>query len=63
MMPRSEIVWESQATGTYFVKVRVTSCDEDKDAFCESLRPSNLVNGVGSPDGAGLDTEYTITLQ
>jgi PKD repeat protein len=50
--PRSEIVWEAPATGTYFVKVRTTACDEDKDNFC-----------IGSPDGVGLRTEYSITLQ
>jgi len=48
----SEIVWESEATGTYFIKVRTTSCDEDADNFC-----------LGSPDGPGLFTEYSITLQ
>lgn len=63
-IPRSEIVWEAQETGTYFIKVRTTSCDEDLDDFCES-EPSifSPVGGVGSPDGPGLDTEYTITLQ
>jgi hypothetical protein len=62
-IPRSEIVWESQATGTYFVKVRTTTCDEDKDKHCGSIDPSNLLNGIGSPDGVGRDTGYSITLQ
>ena len=50
--PRSEIVWEAPATGTYFIKVRTTACDEDLDAHCSR-----------SPDGVGLDTEYSISLQ
>ena len=49
--PPSEIVWEALASGTYFVRVRLTNCDEDKDQYCAS-----------SPDGAGLDTEYSISL-
>ena len=61
--PTSEIVWEAQATGTYFIKVRVTTCDEDKDPFCETLTPSLSPEGIGSPDGVGLDTGYSITLQ
>jgi len=48
----SEIVWETQATGTYFIKVRTTACDEDKDLHCS-----------GSPDGVGSDTGYSVTLQ
>jgi hypothetical protein len=63
LIPRSEIVWETQATGTYFIKVRTTTCDEDKDSFCETLDPSHGPEGIGSPDGVGLDTEYSITLQ
>ena len=50
--PESEIVWEAQVTGTYFIKVRTTACDEDSDNHCSN-----------SPDGVGLDTEYSITLQ
>ncbi len=50
--PESEIVWEAQETGTYFIKVRVTTCDEDKDLHCSF-----------SPDGVGLDTGYDVTLQ
>jgi hypothetical protein len=50
--PESEIVWEAQATGTYFIKVRTTACDEDEDLHC-SL----------SPGGVGLATGYSITLQ
>ena len=50
--PASEIVWEAEATGTYFIKVRTTACDEDKDLHCSS-----------SPDGVGLDTGYSITVQ
>ncbi|MBT8101655.1 MAG: pre-peptidase C-terminal domain-containing protein [Gammaproteobacteria bacterium] len=68
--PASEIVWEAQATGTYFIKVRTTACDEDEDRHCESLGteqdplPLSLApEGVGSPDGVGLDTGYSITLQ
>ena len=48
----SEIVWETQVTGTYFVKVRTTTCDEDLDDYC-----------LGSPDGVGLNTGYSIILQ
>jgi len=48
----SEIVWETEVTGTYFIKVRTTACDEDKDLHCS-----------GSPDGVGLDTGYSVTLQ
>ncbi len=51
-IPASEIVWETQVTGTYFIKVRTTACDEDLDNHC-----------VLSPDGVGLATEYNITLQ
>jgi len=67
--PASEIVWEAQATGTYFIKVRTTACDEDKDDHCETLgtefdgRISLAPEGFGSPDGVGLDTGYSITLQ
>jgi hypothetical protein len=50
--PASEIVWEAQVTGTYFIKVRTTACDEDQDPHC-----------AGSPDGVGLETEYSIILQ
>ena len=50
--PDSEIVWEAQVTGTYFVKVRTTTCDEDLDDHC-----------LGSPDGVGQNTEYSIILQ
>jgi len=50
--PESEIVWEAQATGTYFIKVRTTACDEDLDPHCRV-----------SPDGVGLATGYSITLQ
>jgi len=61
--PASEIVWEAQVTGTYFIKVRTTTCDEDKDPFCETKDPSLSPEGFGSPDGVGLDTGYSITLQ
>jgi PKD repeat protein len=61
--PASEIVWEAQVTGTYFIKVRTTACDEDKDPFCETKDPSLAPEGFGSPDGVGLDTGYSITLQ
>lgn len=57
--PASEIVWETQVTGTYFIKVRTTACDEDQNPHC---RPE-LGLPVGSPDGVGLDTGYSITLQ
>ena len=50
--PASEIVWETQVTDTYFIKVRTTACDEDKDSHCSV-----------SPVGVGLDTGYSITLQ
>ena len=62
-IPRSEIVWETQVTGTYFIKVRTTTCDEDKDKFCETEQFEFSPEGFGSPDGVGLDTEYSITLQ
>ena len=66
--PRSEIVWEAQESGTYFVKVRTTSCDEDLDDFCETTPPvigpnADFITPFGSPDGPGLHTEYIITLQ
>jgi hypothetical protein len=50
--PASEIVWETQVTGTYFIKVRATTCDEDLDPHCSV-----------SPDGVGLNTGYSVTLQ
>jgi len=58
--PASEIVWETQVTGTYFIKVRTTACDEDQNPHC---RPDPPDLPVGSPDGVGLDTGYSITLQ
>ena len=61
--PASEIVWEAQVTGTYFIKVRTTSCDEDKDKFCETEKFDYTPDGLGSPDGVGLFTGYSITLQ
>ncbi len=33
--PQSEIVWEAEFTGTYFIKVRTTVCDEDLDTYCD----------------------------
>ncbi len=62
-VPRSEIVWETQATGTYFIKVRTTACDEDRDRFCETAPSEYGPEGIGSPDGVGLDTGYSISLQ
>ena len=59
--PKSEIVWEAQVTGTYFIKVRTTACDEDLDPHCAPNLSLNLP--LGSPDGVGLDTGYSITLQ
>jgi hypothetical protein len=56
---RSEIVWEAQTTGTYFIKVRTTACDEDEDNYCDG--PPDA--GYNSPDGVGLYTDYTISLQ
>jgi hypothetical protein len=63
--PASEIVWEAQATGTYYIKVRTTACDEDLDDHCETLpSPDSFApEGFGSPDGVGRDTGYSITLQ
>jgi PKD repeat protein len=61
--PASEIVWEAQATGTYYIKVRTTACDEDLDDHCETLSGSFAPEGFGSPDGVGLDTGYSISLQ
>jgi hypothetical protein len=60
-IPASEIVWETQLTGTYFIKVRTTACDEDLDPHCA---PNVLLSlPLGSPDGVGLETGYSITLQ
>jgi len=59
--PASEIVWETQVTGTYFIKVRTTACDEDLDPYCAPNLFLDLP--LGSPDGVGLDTGYSITLQ
>ena len=50
--PESEIVWEAQRSGTYFIKARTTACDEDLDDHCDV-----------SPDGVGLSTGYTIRLE
>jgi len=58
--PESEIVWEAQVTGTYFIKVRTTACDEDLNPFCVPDPPELP---LGSPDGVGLFTGYSITLQ
>jgi hypothetical protein len=57
-MPWSEIVWEAEVTGTYFVKVRTATCDEDLAPHCLPL-PLKL----DPPDGVGLFSEYNITLQ
>jgi hypothetical protein len=62
-IPRSELVWEAQASGMYFIKVRTTHCDEDLDDFCEAIPNTAGPEGLGSPDGTGLDTEYSVTLQ
>lgn len=61
---RSEIVWEAHQTGRYFVKARLTQCDEDKDLHCgrDAISPVGLVVLNTSPDGVGLNTEYTFTL-
>ena len=48
----AEIVWEAEFEGNYFIKVRTTSCDEDNDPHC-----------LGSPDGVGLYTDYTISFE
>lgn len=61
--PQSEIVWEAEFTGTYFIKVRTTVCDEDLDSYCDGELPGSGSFASESPDGVGLDTEYTITLQ
>ncbi len=61
--PESEIVWEAQSAGTYYIRVRTTACDEDLDDHCETKNPSMAPEGIGSPDGVGLDTEYSISLQ
>jgi len=58
--PASEIVWETQVTGTYFIKVRTTACDEDLNPYCA---PDPPALPLGSPDGVGLDTGYSIILQ
>ncbi|HBE92099.1 MAG TPA: hypothetical protein DDW55_06060 [Gammaproteobacteria bacterium] len=66
-IPRSEIVWEAEFDGTYFIKVRTTVCDEDLDTYCDGGTVTDEDEGdiiiVDSPDGVGLNTEYTITLQ
>ncbi len=63
---RSEIVWEAHQTGRYFIKARLTQCDEDKDLHCgrDALTPPplNPSSTNTSPDGVGLNTEYTFTL-
>ena len=59
--PASEIVWETQVTGTYFIKVRTTACDEDVNPHCAPNIDLGLP--LGSPDGVGLETGYSITLQ
>ncbi|NRB38764.1 MAG: hypothetical protein HRU20_09905 [Pseudomonadales bacterium] len=46
----AEIVWEAQTSGTYFIKVRTASCDEDLDNNCDT-----------SADGVGLNSEYRIS--
>ena len=65
--PDSEIVWEAEFDGTYFIKARVTACDEDLDTYCDggtyTDEDGNVIVVGDSPDGVGLDTEYTITLQ
>ncbi|MGI9259535.1 MAG: PKD domain-containing protein [Gammaproteobacteria bacterium] len=62
----SEIVWEAHQTGRYFIKARLTQCDEDKDLHCggDALIPPplSLLSTNTSPDGVGLNTEYTLTL-
>ena len=60
-IPKSEIVWEAEFTGTYFIKVRTTACDEDLDDYCDG--PLDIGTLGESPDGVGLLTGYTITLQ
>ena len=39
-IPESQIVWEAEFSGTYFIKVRVTTCDEDNDLYCLRFRIS-----------------------
>lgn len=59
-IPKSEIVWEAEFSGTYFVKIRTTTCDQNQDYYCDG-DPSQGIED--SPDGVGLNTEYTISLQ
>jgi hypothetical protein len=63
-VPSSEIVWEAEVTGTYFIKVRTATCDEDLARHCLPVNPP-LPDPPGSnpPDGVGLFSEYNITLQ
>lgn len=65
----SSIVWKATATGTYFLKVRTATCDEDQDDYCQDASPGDIdptnpiTNPNTSPDGVGNNTGYTITLQ
>lgn len=62
--PDSEIVWEAEYTGTYYVKVRTATCDEDLDTYCNNINlPVSDFEYNTSPDGVGLNTEYTVTLE
>ena len=62
--PDSEIVWEAEFTGTYYIKVRTTTCDEDLDEHCNDVDvPPEDPRYNTSPDGVGLNTEYTISLE
>ena len=63
--PDSEIVWEAEFSGTYFIKVRTTTCDEDEpfDPHCNGVSPEDLIISNTSPDGVGLNTDYTVTFE
>lgn len=53
------IVWRAPASGTYYVKVRTATCDEDIMPYCEPtpLQPADPADGVGA------ETAYTIQVR
>jgi hypothetical protein len=64
-VPSSEIVWEAEVTGTYFIKVRTATCDEDLAPHCliDPDFDDPFFGKANPPDGVGLFSEYSITLQ
>lgn len=53
------IVWRALASGTYYVRVRTSTCDEDIMPYCEPT-PSQPIDPA---DGVGADTSYTIQVR